>query len=317
MNLSPVFLSEGGHLTSREFLSVVGRLQFAEAQVMGRTVWANWHWVVFERGCLSNVSWWLVSCLKSFDFWLKGFGVRSLERFLCLWTQSQFLSSLMGLAKQTATLWGACWCFLTTLALVSSEPMFLDPLLINGFLLWSILLGPSRPMPWWLPDLSGINIWLAKGVFIFVTTMAQWMLLSKALRATLTFGSYFCASRSWSAMVLTGLGSLGSLLRAIALMTRVELDRCLDVSYKVPSVADVCVLSLVWNFQILWAQHDLVKWGWIRWCVSPPLLVQKVRRLFERVSLWDVIGWRYKLRFLRKTCACLILSCLSFGGKHD
>ena len=29
-------LSEGGHLTSREFLSIVGRLQFAEAQVMGR-----------------------------------------------------------------------------------------------------------------------------------------------------------------------------------------------------------------------------------------------------------------------------------------
>ena len=28
-------LSEGGHLTSREFLSIVGRLQFAEAQVMG------------------------------------------------------------------------------------------------------------------------------------------------------------------------------------------------------------------------------------------------------------------------------------------
>ena len=29
-------LQEGGHLTSREFLSIVGRLQFAEAQVMGR-----------------------------------------------------------------------------------------------------------------------------------------------------------------------------------------------------------------------------------------------------------------------------------------
>ena len=29
-------LTEGGHLTSREFLSIVGRLQFAEAQVMGR-----------------------------------------------------------------------------------------------------------------------------------------------------------------------------------------------------------------------------------------------------------------------------------------
>ena len=29
-------LSEGGHLTSREFLSIVGRVQFAEAQVMGR-----------------------------------------------------------------------------------------------------------------------------------------------------------------------------------------------------------------------------------------------------------------------------------------
>ena len=29
-------LSEGGHLTSREFLSIVGRLQFAEAQAMGR-----------------------------------------------------------------------------------------------------------------------------------------------------------------------------------------------------------------------------------------------------------------------------------------
>ena len=35
MNWSPN-LSEGGHLTSREFLSIVGRLQFAEAQVMGR-----------------------------------------------------------------------------------------------------------------------------------------------------------------------------------------------------------------------------------------------------------------------------------------
>ena len=29
-------LSEGGHLTSREFISIVGRLQLAEAQVMGR-----------------------------------------------------------------------------------------------------------------------------------------------------------------------------------------------------------------------------------------------------------------------------------------
>lgn len=29
-------MREGGQLTSKEFLSVVGRLQFAEAQVMGR-----------------------------------------------------------------------------------------------------------------------------------------------------------------------------------------------------------------------------------------------------------------------------------------
>ena len=33
-------LQEGGHRTSREFLSIVGRLQSAEAQVMA--VWGSW-----------------------------------------------------------------------------------------------------------------------------------------------------------------------------------------------------------------------------------------------------------------------------------
>ena len=80
--------------------------------------------------------------------------------------------------------------------------------------------------------------------------------------------SYFCVSRNWSAMVLTGLGFLESLLRAIVRMTRPELDTCLAVSCKVQSATDVCVQLLVCNFQILWAQIELDKWGWMM-CFAP------------------------------------------------
>ena len=103
---------------------------------------------------------------------------------------------------------------------------------------------------------------------ISVTTMVLWMHSLKALRATLTFGSYFCVSKNWSAMALTGLGFLGSLLRAIVQMTQPELDECLAVSWKVQSATDVCVHLLVRNFRILWAQLDLDKWGWMM-CFAP------------------------------------------------
>ena len=68
-------------------------------------------------------------------------------------------------------------------------------------------------------------------------------------------------------MVLTGLGFPESLLRAIV-MTRLELDTCLAVTCKVQSATDVCVHLLACNFQILWAQLDLDKWGWMM-CFAP------------------------------------------------
>ena len=61
-------------------------------------------------------------------------------------------------------------------------------------------------MRWWLPDLSGINIWWVRGVFISVITMVQWMPLSKPLQVSRTFGNCFCALNNWSAMGHTGLG---------------------------------------------------------------------------------------------------------------
>ena len=61
-------------------------------------------------------------------------------------------------------------------------------------------------------------------------------------------------------MVLTGLGFLGSLLRAIVQMTQPVLDMYLAVSWKDQSATDVCVQLLIRNFRFLWAQLELDKW---------------------------------------------------------
>ena len=265
MNLSPISLRV--HLTSREFLSIVGRLQFAEAQVMGR----------MGKLALSRIRTWMSQqrvlvtreLLEEFRLLAERFRREKPREVPMLVDSKSILVFTDGASEADCHTVGGVLVFPD-----ETCPRFFGadvpgPLVDKWFSATKHIIGPVETyMPWWLPDLFGINIWWGRGVFISVTTMVQWMHSSKALRATLTFGSYFCASKNSSAMVITGLGFPESLLRAIVLMTLLELDTCLAVTCKVQFATDVCVHLLAWSFQILWAQLDLDKWGWMM-CFAP------------------------------------------------
>ena len=128
-------LSEGGHLTSREFLSIVGRLQFAEAQVMGR----------MGKLALSRIRTWMSQqCILVTRELLEEFRLLA-ERFrrekprevpMLVDSKSVLVFHMqMEGAKATVIRLEVCSFFRTRLVHASLVPMFLDLLWPNGLLL--------------------------------------------------------------------------------------------------------------------------------------------------------------------------------------
>ena len=139
-------LQEGGHLTSREFLSIVGRLQFAEAQVMGR----------MGKLALSRIRMWMSQqrilvtreLLEEFRLLAERFRREKPREVPMLVDPKSVLGFTDGASEGDVHTVGGVLVFPDGAA-PRLAPTFLDLLLTSGSPLRSTSLVRWRLTPWW------------------------------------------------------------------------------------------------------------------------------------------------------------------------